>query len=597
MASLNYDILTDPTPLRVPEPGEEVRGAVHIVLSNPTFNEVIWHSVQIRVPVGQGAGDLTVDPKSISVGITHNTATGPGEDPTIAWDEATGVLTVTAKDLTYFKEAGALGLVLSGFPVSDKPGLVALQVTERAASGHYVQKHAVTLSVLKQESAVPRNFRAEETLVAAGRDVVLRWDGPAGLTYRVHGPDGLVDTVTSAKGPAGWEWSPPGGQEPKRDATYTLTAEIPGSQRAGYHLTTTVHLREPEFESVTATNGLRAPWVAGIADPGRITFTAGGARLDDAANALGTLVAAAAEVETVTATTGVHTPWVEGTAHRGRISFTDQGAQILDDTQAWGTISAATVEVETLAASLVRGRDAGAGWIRFPSEGITVGRGGSGDAGTVTADKVRATGVNTTWVGDVDGGKGWVEFPQSGVNVRRDGSQTWGDIAGDKADLNGVNTKWVQGPTSNDGWIEFPPAGVNVFQGAGSRQWGTVAAATADLNDLETHRARVKERLTLDGGLTVSNVLETQDGPPRLVVHGRLEAQGEVSAAGPVLVGGDLTTKGNFRAQGDSLFYGKLNANGHLSVRNAGAWILHTNDGQVSIQGSLRVHGAFRSDS
>ncbi|MEU8928041.1 hypothetical protein AB0D10_45310 [Kitasatospora sp. NPDC048545] len=37
---------------------------------------------------------------------------------------------------------------------------------------------------------------------------------------------------------------------------------------------------------------------------------------------------------------------------------------------------------------------------------------------------------------------------------------------------------------------------------------------------MRTHRARVRERLTLQGGLTVDNVLETQDGPPRLLVHG-----------------------------------------------------------------------------
>ncbi|MFF4267129.1 hypothetical protein ACFY7Y_36055 [Streptomyces virginiae] len=61
------------------------------------------------------------------------------------------------------------------------------------------------------------------------------------------------------------------------------------------------------------------------------------------------------------------------------------------------------------------------------------------------------------------------------------------------------------GRESDAGWIEFPASGMNVFQGAGSRQWGTVAAGTADLNDLATHRAQVKERLTLQGGLSVDS--------------------------------------------------------------------------------------------
>ncbi|MEW1697302.1 MULTISPECIES: hypothetical protein [unclassified Streptomyces] len=542
MASLNYEILTDPVPLQVPEAGEEVRGTVHIVVSNPTFNDVIWHSVKIRVPVGPGAGDLTADPKAIKVRVGQNTATRPGEEPAVDWDLDAGVLTVTAKDNTYFQEAGALALVLDGFPVSDKPGLVLLHVTERAASGVYVQKYPVTLSLLKREARVPRNFRPKQSLVASGQDVVLRWDGPDTFTYAVQGPDGSLETVTSAKGPDGWEWSPKPGQEPRRDATYTLLARAPGSQRPGYYLTTGVHLRSPEFETVTARDGVRAPWVEGTSDKGRVVFTSGGVR-------------------------------------------------VLDDAQALGTVSAATVDAETVAATSVRGRDSGAGWIRFPSDGITVGHGGGGDLGTVTADKVRVNGVNTTWVGDVDGGKGWIEFPQSGIDVRKDGRKEWGLVSADKADLNGVNTKWVQGPTASDGWIEFPAAGLNVFQGAGSRQWGTVAADTADLNDLVTHRARVKERLTLQGGLTVDNVLETQDGPPRLIVHGRLDAEGAVHAAQRVEAASDLFVRGNVRVDG------KTNANGHLSVRNGTSWIMHTNDELIAVQANLRVHGAFRADS
>ncbi|MBC3841890.1 hypothetical protein GXW82_21830 [Streptacidiphilus sp. 4-A2] len=233
MASLNYEILTDPAP-QVPEAGEESRGAVHIVVSNPTFNEVIWHSVEIRVPVGQADSDLTVDPKTVDVRVEQNTGTKPGEDPSVVWDDNTGVLTVTAKDNTYFREAGSMALVLDGFPVSSKPGLVLLHVTERAANGAYVQKHHATLSLLKQEARAPRNFRPEESLVAVGGDVLLRWDGPEGLDYQIQGPDGLLETVPPlAKSQTGWEWRPKPGQEPKRDATYTLIAKVPGSQRLG----------------------------------------------------------------------------------------------------------------------------------------------------------------------------------------------------------------------------------------------------------------------------------------------------------------------------------------------------------------------------
>ncbi|MFE5773081.1 hypothetical protein ACFQ7O_32550 [Streptomyces sp. NPDC056485] len=490
MASLHYEILTDPAPLQVPGAGEESQGAVHVVVSNPTMDEVIWYSIEIRVPAGPADGDLTLHPKTINARVEHDTATKQGEEPAVVWDGDTGVLTVTARPNTLFRQAGSLALVLDGFPVSAVPGLVLLHVTERAANGARVQSNPVTLSLLKQVSRVPRNFRPKDSLVASGKDVVLRWDGPDTLTYRIQGPDGSAETVTSRNGASGWEWSPKAGQEPKRDATYTLMATSPGSQQPGSFLTTTVHLRSPEFEGVTATNGVRAPWV-----------------------------------------------------------------------------------------------------------------------------------------GDRDAGKGWIEFPQSGVNVRRDGKQEWGTVAADKADLNGINTKWVQGRTAADGWIEFPTAGLNVFQGAGNRQWGTVAADKADLNDVTTQRATVGERLTLQGGLTVDNVLETQDGPPRLIVRGRLDAEGEVNANGALVVRGEsqfegkvnanghlsvrgggawvmhtndgkISVNGELRVQGDSLFIGKVNANGHLSVRNKDVgWIMHTRDDLVAINGDLRVHGAFRSDS
>ncbi|MFI5983669.1 hypothetical protein ACIBEA_22660 [Streptomyces sp. NPDC051555] len=92
-------------------------------------------------------------------------------------------------------------------------------------------------------------------------------------------------------------------------------------------------------------------------------------------------------------------------------------------------------------------------------------------------------------------------------------------------------------------------------------------------------------------------MLETQDGPPRLIVHGRLDAEGEVKADRTVTVAADLTTLGMLRVQGESRLQGKVNAGGHLSVPSGGAWIMHTNDGKVAINGDLRVHGTFRSHS
>ncbi|MER6778547.1 MULTISPECIES: hypothetical protein [unclassified Streptomyces] len=61
----------------------------------------------------------------------------------------------------------------------------------------------------------------------------------------------------------------------------------------------------------------------------------------------------------------------------------------------------------------------------------------------------------------------------------------------------------------------------------------------------------------------MDDVLETQAGPRRLVVRGRLDAEADVNADGGLTV------------RGESQFEGKANANGHLSVRNGGAWVMH----------------------
>lgn len=189
MASLVYDILTDPAPLHVSEPGEESRGAVCVVVSNPTNDEAIWYSMEVRVPFGGKGGDLTPRPEAITARVGQNHATEQGKEPMESWDTENGVFTVSPQPGTLFKEAGSLVLVLDGFPVSSEPGLVLPQVTERAANGARVRKNPVPLSLLKQVPRVPRDFRPKESLVA-GKDVVLQWDGPDTLVYTIQGPDG-----------------------------------------------------------------------------------------------------------------------------------------------------------------------------------------------------------------------------------------------------------------------------------------------------------------------------------------------------------------------------------------------------------------------
>ncbi|MFI9185188.1 hypothetical protein ACIGXG_23525 [Streptomyces goshikiensis] len=540
MAALSYEILTDPVPLQTSGSDDaqtSVAGTVYIVVSNPTTDWVPWYQIEVVLPCGKEAGDLTDRPDMIKTGIEPY-AVRFGDVPKDEWDAGTRTFTVSAALGGLFTPGDSMVLSLDGFPVSDKEGLVRLTVNEISGGdpGDGVRTHPLTLSLLKRAPKAPRNFRPEEALVDGGENVILVWDGPDTLTYTIEGPDGLSVPVPQRSGPD-WRWSPGPDDAPLRDATYTLVATSPDGRQPGYFLTTTVAVRRPEFEAVTATQGLFAPRI-------------------------------------------------EGTTDKGVIVLTEDG-------------------VEVLAAD--------------------------GEPGLVSAGKAAVEGVTTRWVRGRDAAAGWIEFPAAGLNVfRGEGDRKWGTVAADKADLNGINTAWVQGRDAAAGWIEFPAAGVNVFRGEGDRQWGTVAADKADLNDLVTDRARVKDRLTLDGGLTVTDVLETQSGPSRLIVHGRLDAEGELSAAQNASIGGELSVNGELRAsqsaeiagavvasdltvrgklrtnheqfklivEGESLFREQANANGGLAVRNEHAgWLVHAKGEQVSIQGDLRVHGAFRSDS
>ncbi|MEU3903896.1 hypothetical protein AB0F20_08765 [Streptomyces goshikiensis] len=540
MAALSYEILTDPVPLQTSGSDDaqtSVAGTVYIVVSNPTTDWVPWYQIEVVLPCGKEAGDLTDRPDMIKTGIEPY-AVRFGDVPKDEWDAGTRTFTVSAALGGLFTPGDSMVLSLDGFPVSDKEGLVRLMVNEISGGdpADGVRTHPLTLSLLKRAPKTPRNFRPEEALVDGGENVVLVWDGPDTLTYTIEGPDGLSVPVPQRSGPD-WRWSPGPDDAPLRDATYTLVATSPDGRQPGCFLTTTVAVRRPEFEAVTATQGLFAPRI-------------------------------------------------EGTTDKGVIVLTEDG-------------------VEVLAAD--------------------------GEPGLVSAGKADVEGVTTRWVRGRDAAAGWIEFPAAGLNVfRGEGDRKWGTVAADKADLNGINTAWVQGRDAAAGWIEFPAAGVNVFRGEGDRQWGTVAADKADLNDLVTDRARVKDRLTLDGGLTVTDVLETQSGPSRLIVHGRLDAEGELSAAQNASIGGELSVNGELRAsqsaeiagtvvasdltvrgklrtnheqfklivEGESLFREQANANGGLAVRNEHAgWLVHAKGEQVSIQGDLRVHGAFRSDS
>ncbi|MGW2376531.1 MULTISPECIES: hypothetical protein [Kitasatospora] len=503
---LHYEIVTDPTSLRASLTNEPSLGTVYVIVSNTHQAEVKWDHIDVAIPLLNLSSNLTDNPSAVTASI-ERTYQHPLDDALeFAWDSVNDCFRARlsraqppTRKHALLAGHGALVLKLENVPVSEGAGLSLLEIRDNAYGGDggvaRRDGHFTThLGLVKQTPQVPRNFRPEKSLVNgdANEQLVLLWDGPTDLNYDIVDQTGTVIHQEPAVGPGYREYSPKI-PAPKRGTTYTLVANAPGAgqQQRGYFLTTTVHAVVPEFES-----GTRTPWVEGTTDKGRVTFATNGVKVQLPDGRLGTVTA-----------DDVTTRLVQGlTDDAGWMTFPNRGVNIYHGHNATpGILTAARVDAEEgVNTPWVGSREAGQSWIAFTEPGATLYKDNGGqERGTFTAEKVDVHGLNTTWVGDRDGGKGWVEFPQSGINVRKDGGGAWGNIAADKADLNGINTKWVQGPGTGDGWIEFPESGLNVFHGQG-RDWGTVAAGKADVNDLVTGTALVKKRLTVKGGMTVS---------------------------------------------------------------------------------------------
>ncbi|MFF0473737.1 hypothetical protein [Streptomyces sp. NPDC004284] len=511
---LHYEVLTDPTSLQVSRPGAPSAGTVYVIVSNPHLANVKWQHIDVLIPIGSGSGDLTDDAAAITASIpTRSYQPLPGEEAPHFTPHPGGggryrAAAPSGQDMT-LPGQGHLILKLENIPVSDQAGLAVVSIHEIAYGGDgnalpYTVPgvyYGTTLGLVKQTPQVPQNFRADHSMVDAGQNVVLRWEGPDSLTYWIRYPDGALERVDPPVRPTPTPYGPhrhTPGRSLTRGTTYTLvagTVDGNGKAQEGYFLTTTVHATVPEFDS-----GARAPWIGGTTDRGRVTFTPQGARVDNDTNTPGTVTAAEVDVETVVATTGVRAPWVEGTANKGRVTFATNGVEVHRPDGGLGTVTADDVTTR-----VVQGLTDSAGWITFPDRGVNVYHGHDATPGVLTTARVDAEeGVNTPWVGDRTGAKGWIDFAPDGVDVRKDGTDSWGTLHADKAAVTGVNTEWVQGRSAGDGWIDFPPNGIRVHRDGGNDR-GDITAGKADLDELHTKEARVKGQLTVGGGMKLSH--------------------------------------------------------------------------------------------
>ncbi|MFD9909256.1 hypothetical protein [Streptomyces sp. NPDC059063] len=512
---LHYEIVTDPTSLQASLPGEPSTGTVYIIVSNTHKSIVEWEYIDVEVPWGPDASDLTDSPAAVVTSIERTVTTPRDEALEFKWDNNVqryrAQFDWSQSPIRAYPELlyhGALILKLENIPVTEGAGLVLLKIHDRARGGD-TGPHAfgighctTTLGLTKQTPRIPRNFRAEKSRIDgdAGQAVVFLWDGPTDLDYSILDQTGApVHNEAAAPGPsAHQQFRRQPGFAPKRGTTYTLVAKPPGvTNHQGYFLTATVHATIPEFES-----GTRTRWIEGTVDKGRVVFTADGVDVQDQNHSdLGTLRAKRADVDAVI------TRLVQGrTDDAGWINFPDTGVNVYHGpTSTPGVITAERADVQGVNTTWAGRRAAGQGWIDFSDDGATVYKDDTPNRGTLAADKADISdGVNTTWVGDRDGGNGWIDFPQDGVEIHRDGSPDLGALRAEAAEINdGVNTPWVGDRVHEKGWIEFPQDGIDVRKDEDG--WGTVAAGLASLNDLRTGSARVKGLLTVLGGMNLSH--------------------------------------------------------------------------------------------
>ncbi|GGS85568.1 hypothetical protein ACFFV7_47260 [Nonomuraea spiralis] len=380
MTMLTYTVITDPAPLEASASGRPSTGTVYLVITNTGQQTAYWSTITVEVPVGNGARDLTSDFNKIKHKGEHNGTPSVNLQP-----QGTNAFQATPLNGTAFAPGDYMVLTLENVIVAAERGLAVLKVTEKAGrtkTGRPSTSSAAVALVktAPKEIPAPHSFLADSAVVDAGSKVTLSWEGSDDFTYEIRFPGGPkpVPTVSRTGSYGPYSLVLDTADAPKRDTTYTLVASF-GTQR--HTFTTTVQVRNPVLETLTAINGVTTPWVQGRATgDGAVTFSKGAMhiRREFASNDPGALFADKADLN------GVNTEWVQGrSTDDGRITFPRFGLQVYQG----GTNTTSGV----VYADSVRAKDApyghGGGWINLHDEGMTVylSKDGSNGLGSVTA--------------------------------------------------------------------------------------------------------------------------------------------------------------------------------------------------------------------
>ncbi|MGW4958970.1 hypothetical protein ACWEPL_17230 [Nonomuraea sp. NPDC004186] len=431
---LTYTLLTDPAHLEASQADRSPsKGKVYLVVTN-THKNVKWSTIEVTVP-----GDLTPNIDAITprgtYTHTHVNAqllTSPAtQSVTFQRLQNTNVFQATPPGgADSFSPGDYMVLALEDIVVAKVAGLAVLIVKETRPTrrGYEVSFAAVPLvKATPKEIPAPRDFRPNKAMLDVGDSLTLSWEGSDDFTYKILFPGG---EMPFSVGTRTWTLADP----PKRATTYTLVATSGTTPKQEHFLTTTVQVRHPVLETLTATTGIDTPWVQGAAN-----------------------------------------------ATKGRITFLKDGLDVRTGSGAEGIVHADKAVLHGVNTEWVQGRSADDGKITFPKDGLDV-RNGSGAWGTVHADKADLNGINTEWVQGRSADDGWITFPVEGLKVhRKDNSHlTHLDVGYATHDI--VKTRVVRGLTDGEGWISFRKEGLNIRRGQGTER-GTLFAAKTELKE------------------------------------------------------------------------------------------------------------------
>jgi len=260
-AQLLYSISTYPFPLQASgQSGSPNVAQLTVVATNNTGSDVILQGVTIKIPVGQGAVQLTNDAKTIGPVSPVNWTLKDTQYP------AGFVQYVLLPNPGYGTVAknGSLNFIFNNIQVNSQTGQAEIDVTEGSNNCVPPNCPVAQLFVTKFPNGWGQvSFWVDHPDISAGGSDTLHWSGPAGATYSIEYYDAQRGTIVNV--PA--QGQPPlsnQGQYPAQSApplilqqttTFTLSvAETIGGQsyRAQMQITVTVQIPPPVINSFEA---------------------------------------------------------------------------------------------------------------------------------------------------------------------------------------------------------------------------------------------------------------------------------------------------------------------------------------------------------